>query len=105
MKRGDLDAAHKQLCHHRLDFGFGQHEVAHDERAAGIGSKPSQPPSASAGLMVTPSAVTEVAARCRSGGHCLALTQSRRARRRPLSIDFVGVGLTCERNHDAEGSK
>jgi hypothetical protein len=20
-------------------------------------------------------------------------------------IDFVGVGLTCERNHDAEGSK
>jgi hypothetical protein len=35
VERGDVDAARKHLCHHRLDLGLGQHEVAHDDRAAG----------------------------------------------------------------------
>ena len=35
VKRGDVDAALKQLRHHRLDLGFGQHEIAHDQRTIG----------------------------------------------------------------------
>jgi hypothetical protein len=35
VKGGDVDAARKQFCHHRLDLGLGQHEIAHDEGAAG----------------------------------------------------------------------
>ena len=35
VKRGDIDAAREQLCHHRLDLGLGQHEIAHDENAIG----------------------------------------------------------------------
>src|SRR5262249_32871237 len=34
VKRSDIDPARKQLCHHRLDLGLGQHEIAHDDRAA-----------------------------------------------------------------------
>ena len=35
VQRGDVDAALKQLCHHRLNLGLGQHKIAHDERAIG----------------------------------------------------------------------
>ena len=34
MDGGDRDAAGEQLRHHRIDLALGQHEVAHDHRAA-----------------------------------------------------------------------
>ena len=61
MHGGDLEAVRDQLGHHRIDLGLEQHEIAHHHRPACIGLNAAQPPSAKAGLMVTPSSVT-----CRS---------------------------------------
>ena len=39
VKRGDVDATLKQLCHNRLNLSVGQHKIAHDYRTAGCGLK------------------------------------------------------------------
>jgi hypothetical protein len=59
VNRGDLEAALDELRHRRIDLGLEQHEVAHHIAMFPIDENAIQPPSASAGRMVTPSRVSQ----------------------------------------------
>ena len=68
MQGHDLNAAMQQLSHHGGDLSLGENEIAHHHGAIrSEGSKATQPPSAKAGLISTPSSVTFKSVReCRS---------------------------------------
>ena len=59
MNGRDLKSAFDQLGHHWIDFGFEEYKVAHNHRAPMHWLKCHPATKASAGLIATPSSVTE----------------------------------------------
>ena len=107
MQRGDVDAGFKQLRHHRINLTLGQHKIAHYQRA--IGYRLEAEPAAECQRRLDGHAVDghlKVAAR-NAVAVDIALHGRGLAERsiHLCPIDLVCVGLTGERNHDAEGSK